>query len=151
MRRAHTDIRRHLTWGGLSKLMDNIIWLIIMVPVSLLFTGIGIYAWRRRKPMWFWSGSTVKESEISDIAAYNRANGIMWLVFSFVMWISDHHRMVCEVLCTSEDTASIDRSPCCRTTDRLLPEMPGDRRCCHQRHCPGSGNPDCSQRLWIRQ
>ena len=52
--------------------MDNIIWLIIMIPVSLLFTGIGIYAWKRKKPMWFWSGSTVKESEISDIAAYNK-------------------------------------------------------------------------------
>ena len=68
--------------------MENIIWLIIMVPVSMLFTGLGIYAWRRKKPMWFWSGSTVKESEISDIAAYNRANGIMWLVFSLMMWIS---------------------------------------------------------------
>ena len=70
------------------RVMGNIIWLIIMIPVSLLFTGIGIYAWRRKKPMWFWSGSTVKESEISDVAAYNRANGIMWLVFSLIMWIS---------------------------------------------------------------
>ena len=38
--------------------------------------------------MWFWSGSTVKESEITDTAAYNRANGIMWIAFSLVMWIS---------------------------------------------------------------
>lgn len=68
--------------------MDNLIWIIIMLPVSLLTTGIGVYAWRRKKPMWFWSGSTVKESEISDIAAYNRANGIMWIAFSSVMWIS---------------------------------------------------------------
>ena len=68
--------------------MEKIIWLIIMVPVSLLFTGLGIYAWRRKKPMWFWSGSTVKESDISDIAAYNRANGIMWLVLSLMMWVS---------------------------------------------------------------
>lgn len=68
--------------------MDNILWLIIMIPVSLLFTGIGIYAWRRKKPMWFWSGSTVTESEISDITAYNRANGIMWLAFSLLMWVS---------------------------------------------------------------
>lgn len=68
--------------------MDCIIWLIIMIPISLLFTGIGIYAWRRKKPMWFWSGSTVNESDISDIATYNRANGIMWLVFSLVMWFS---------------------------------------------------------------
>ena len=68
--------------------MDNIIWLIIMIPVSLLFTGIGIFAWQRKKPMWFWSGNTVKGSEISDVAAYNRANGIMWLVFSLIMWVS---------------------------------------------------------------
>ena len=68
--------------------MDNIIWLIIMIPVSLLFTGIGIFAWQRKKPMWFWSGSTIKGSEISDVAAYNRANGIMWLVFSLIMWVS---------------------------------------------------------------
>jgi hypothetical protein len=59
-----------------------------MAPVSALFTGIGRYAWRRKKPMWFWSGSTVEESEISDITAYNRANGIMWLAFSLMMWIS---------------------------------------------------------------
>lgn len=65
-----------------------IIWLIIMVPNSLLFTGIGLYAWKRKKPMWFWSGSTVKESEITDVPAYNRANGIMWIVFSAIFWIS---------------------------------------------------------------
>ena len=65
-----------------------IIWLIIMIPTSALFTGLGIYAWRRKKPMWFYSGSTVKESEITDVPRYNRANGIMWLVFSCVFWAS---------------------------------------------------------------
>ena len=64
------------------------IWLIIMVPVSACFTGLGIYAIRRRQPMWFWSGSVVKEEEISDIPAYNRANGIMWIVFSLLFWAS---------------------------------------------------------------
>lgn len=59
-----------------------------MIPISLLFTGIGIYAWRRKKPMWFRSGSTVKESEISDVAAFNKANSIMWLVFSLIVWVS---------------------------------------------------------------
>ena len=66
--------------------MGWIVWLIIMAPVSLLFTGIGIFAWRRTKPMWFWSGTTVGEEEIRDIPAYNRANGIMWLVFSLLFW-----------------------------------------------------------------
>ena len=56
--------------------MDNIIWLIIMIPVSLLFTGIGIFAWQRKKPMWFWSGSTVKGSEISD-AMNMKTGGIL--------------------------------------------------------------------------
>ena len=68
--------------------MENIIWFVIMIPCSLLFTGIGIYAWRREKPMWFWSGSTVRENEISDIPAYNRENGIMWIVFSLIFWTS---------------------------------------------------------------
>ena len=68
--------------------MEHIIWLIIMLPCSLLFTGIGIYAWRRKKPMWFWSGSMVKEDEIADIPAYNRDNGIMWIVFSLIFWAS---------------------------------------------------------------
>ena len=68
--------------------MDKIIWLVIMLPMSALFTGIGIFAWRRKEPMWFWAGSTVKESEIRDVRAYNRANGIMWLAYSGLFWIS---------------------------------------------------------------
>ena len=67
--------------------MEKVIWLVITIPCSLLFTGIGIYAWRRTKPMWFWSGREVRETEISDIPAYNRANGIMWLGFSAVFWL----------------------------------------------------------------
>ena len=68
--------------------MVNIIWLVVMIPTSALFTGLGIFAWKREKPMWFYSGSTVKENEIADIPGYNRANGIMWVVFSAVFWIS---------------------------------------------------------------
>ena len=68
--------------------MEKIIWLVITIPCSLLFTGIGIYAWRRRKPMWFWSGSSVREEEITNVKAYNRENGIMWICYSAVFWIS---------------------------------------------------------------
>jgi uncharacterized membrane protein len=57
--------------------MARIIWLIVMLPISVFFTVYGI---------WFWSGSTVRESEISDIPAYNKANGIMWIVYSLVFW-----------------------------------------------------------------
>lgn len=66
--------------------------MIIMCFVSCLcasvFTAIGICARRMTKPMWFWSGSTVKPEEISDIPAYNRANGLMWIGFSAFFWLS---------------------------------------------------------------
>ena len=68
--------------------MEKVIWLITMIPTSMVFTGIGIFAWKRKKPMWFWSGSTVREYEITDVPAYNRANGRMWLAYSTVFWLS---------------------------------------------------------------
>ena len=68
--------------------MEMVLWLMIMIPLSAFMTGIGIFAWKREKPMWFWSGSTVSEDEITDVAAYNRANGLMWISYSAVFWIS---------------------------------------------------------------
>ena len=67
---------------------DSIVMLCILVPLAAFFTGIGIFAWTRKKPMWFWSGSTVKENETSDVPAYNRANGIMWICFSLIYWVA---------------------------------------------------------------
>lgn len=67
---------------------DSIVMLCILVPLAIFFTGIGIYAWKRKKPMWFWSGSTVNENEITDVPAYNRANGIMWICYSLIFWIA---------------------------------------------------------------
>ena len=66
--------------------MKDIIWLAIMIPCCAILSGMGIYAWNRKKPMWFWIGSPIKEDEISDISAYNHENGIMCGVFSLVFW-----------------------------------------------------------------
>ena len=63
-------------------------WFAIMALCGAVFTGIGIYARKRKKPMWFWSGSSVKEAEIADVPAYNRANGRMWITFSMPFWLS---------------------------------------------------------------
>ena len=68
--------------------MTGIAWILTMVLFSTVITGIGVYAWNRKQPMWFWSGSKVEDDEISDITAYNRANGIMWLVYSLPYWVS---------------------------------------------------------------
>ena len=68
--------------------MDNVIWLTVMVPCSAVVTVIGIYARNRKKPMWFWSDTDMKESEISDVSAFNRANGRIWMVYSLPLWLS---------------------------------------------------------------
>ena len=68
--------------------METILWIIVTLPCSVSFAALGIYAWTRKKPMWFWSGSTVREYEITDVPAYNRANGRMWLAYSTVFWLS---------------------------------------------------------------
>ena len=64
------------------------VWLLSVGGCALMFTGIGIYAYRRKEPMWFWSGSTVRREEITDVEAYNHANGILWFVYSIPYWIS---------------------------------------------------------------
>ena len=68
--------------------MENIIFFVIASLVGSLFLGLGIYARKRKKPMWFWSGSEVRPEEIRDVPAYNRANGWMWIAYSGVFWVS---------------------------------------------------------------
>ncbi len=55
--------------------------------VGMLFLGIGAYAWQRKEPMWFWSGTQVDPDTVSDIKAYNRANAAMWAVYSLPYWL----------------------------------------------------------------
>lgn len=60
----------------------NILFAVICWMCSLIFWGIAIWAFKRKDPMHFWSGSTVRPEEIRDIPAYNRANGIMWSIYA---------------------------------------------------------------------
>lgn len=41
--------------------MKELIWYIIMIPCCALLYGVGVYAWDRKKPMWFWIGSPIKK------------------------------------------------------------------------------------------
>ena len=51
-----------------------IIGCIIYFGCAILFFGIGVYAQRCQKPMWFWSGTEVDPATITDVALYNREN-----------------------------------------------------------------------------
>ena len=60
-----------------------------------LFDGIGIWAKKRKTPMWFWAETKpIDPGIISDIPAYNRENSAMWLRYSLWFWVSG----VCGVL-----------------------------------------------------
>lgn len=62
---------------------ENIIWLVCVSGCGILFYCIGIYAERREKPMWFWSGTMVSAKMLTDVKAYNLENGKMWKNYSF--------------------------------------------------------------------
>ena len=69
---------------------ENIAGAIIMALCCLLcamtFTGIGTYAQKAQKPVGFWSGTTVPPEKVRDVPGYNRANAVMWKLYSLPFW-----------------------------------------------------------------
>ena len=57
---------------------------VILWSCAAVFLGIGCWAARRRDPMHFWAGSTVRPQEIRDIPAYNRACARLWWSYGAV-------------------------------------------------------------------
>lgn len=66
----------------------NIIFATACWLCSLIFGVIAIWAFKRKDPMHFWSGSTVRPEEIADIPSYNRANGLMWSIYTVCMVVT---------------------------------------------------------------
>lgn len=60
----------------------NIIFAATCWLCSLVFGVIALWAFKRRDPVHFWSGSIVRHEEIADIPSYNRANGLMWAIYA---------------------------------------------------------------------
>lgn len=69
-------------------LFSNIIFAVICWLCSFIFGVIALWAFKRKDPMHFWSGSTVRPEEISDIPSYNRANGLMWAIYTVCMVVT---------------------------------------------------------------
>ena len=64
----------------------KIIWYVTMFSTAAVFYGIGVYAQKLEKPMWFWAGTEVDAASIRDVKAYNRENARMWKLFSLWFW-----------------------------------------------------------------
>ncbi|MGN1249335.1 MAG: hypothetical protein ACI4XW_04580 [Candidatus Spyradocola sp.] len=67
---------------------ERIIWYAVTLGCAALFFGIGLYARRRAEPMWFWAGSAVDRDAITDVKAYNRENGRMWMIYAIPFVVS---------------------------------------------------------------
>ena len=72
----------------MGDLIGQIIWYVCVLGTAALFWGIGVYAQKKKTPMAFWSGSEVKESEITNVIQYNNESGRMWKLYSMWYWLS---------------------------------------------------------------
>lgn len=71
--------------------------LVIIWICAAIFIGIGIFSLKRKTPMHFWAGTTVKPEEIWDIKAYNKANGIMWILYGNMYILSSLFSLICNI------------------------------------------------------
>ena len=60
----------------------KIIGWVVAFGCAILFYGIGVYAQKLEKPMWFWSGTEVDATKIKDVKQYNAENATMWKWYS---------------------------------------------------------------------
>ena len=71
---------------------EKILGIIVMVFCSLMcggiFSGLGVWAKKSKKPVHFYSGTTVDPKTVSDIPAYNLENSRMWMLYSVPFWVS---------------------------------------------------------------
>lgn len=65
-----------------EAIMAFIIWIL----VSLIFVGIGIYDLRANEVAGFWSNA--KKPEVEKVKEYNRAVGILWIVFAVILMLT---------------------------------------------------------------
>ena len=68
---------------------EDIVGFVIYALVSFLMMGIGIVQMKSKKPVAFYSGEKPPKAEdITDVAAWNKKHGIMWLVYGVIILIS---------------------------------------------------------------
>lgn len=62
--------------------------MIIVIFIDFICAaGLALYAYIcfvSKDPVSFWTGSTIRVDEITDVALYNFANGILWSIYSML-------------------------------------------------------------------
>lgn len=69
---------------------ERILGIIVIVFCCLMCGGtfLGLWAKKSKKPVHFYSGTTVDPKTVSDIPAYNLENAKMWMIYSVPFWVS---------------------------------------------------------------
>lgn len=68
--------------------MESIVFVFISWLCGAVFVLLGVSCFKSRKPVGFWSGTTVDKEEVTNVRKYNIANGIMWSLYSLFFWLS---------------------------------------------------------------
>lgn len=68
--------------------VGNIIFAATCWLCALIFAAIALWAFKRKDPMHFWSGTRIRSEEILDIPSYNRANALMWSTYAVSMTVT---------------------------------------------------------------
>ena len=67
-------------------MFGTVFMLIIMLLVSMLMIGIGIYQIKSPKPAWFYSGEEPPKTEnVTDLRKWNLCHGGMWVVYGCII------------------------------------------------------------------
>ncbi|NLL79252.1 MAG: hypothetical protein GX234_05590 [Clostridiales bacterium] len=68
---------------------ENMIGLVIYGLVALFMMGIGVTQLKSKEPVGFYSGEKPPKAEnVTDIKAWNRKHGLMWLVYGMIILVS---------------------------------------------------------------
>lgn len=61
---------------------ESIIFVVIVAISAMPMIILGIVQYRSKEPVGFWSGKEPpKREQITDVKAYNRKHGIMWILY----------------------------------------------------------------------
>lgn len=65
---------------------ENLIGFIVYFAAAAIMVGIGISQLKSRKPVGFYTGEKPsKEDEITDVRAWNKKHGLMWLIYGGII------------------------------------------------------------------
>ena len=69
--------------------VDNIMYLAIVSYCALIMIVVGVVQWRKKTPAGFWAGVNPPDAaKITDVTAYNKKHGKMWIVYGLGMPLS---------------------------------------------------------------